>query len=393
MLRRRRRAHLRLRRAVDVGRALAARRRCACPSSAARCATRCARGWRGRASARSAAGLWITPARRPRGASCATWRPTGSVAELLSFRAELGALGDPGARSSPRRGTSTAVADAYRTLHRPLRPPAAERRPRPSSAPRPRSCTTGASSRSWTPTCPRRCCRPAGRARRRAHDLFAERHAAWHEPAQAYFARSRRAATRARRGARPELRARSPRGPPRSRSRTRGSATGEVMICPPHCRRARRRRRRRTGRSAGAHGVQRRVGVPARPVRRLGQRRPPRPRPQQRDEPGAHLLALRGGVAAHHPELDGARVARVVGRPGPAARLLPGLAEPARRAASRSPPPARHSRLAHASACTRCEPSSWRILRARWAIGSTELSRAARRRRSSARRRRAGWRR
>ena len=146
-------------------------------------------------------GLWITP-HVEREAELRDMAGDGSVAELLSFRAELGALGDP-ARVIADAWDLDGVAEAYRELHRPVRPPAAP--DARGGVPRPGRCwcTSGASSRSSIPTCPRRCSRPRW-PRSRAHDVFQERHALWAEPAQAYFrslealkdppARSRRAA-------------------------------------------------------------------------------------------------------------------------------------------------------------------------------------------------------
>ena len=106
-------------------------------------------------------GLWISPHVEREGELLRL--VDESVADLTSFRAEIGALGDP-ARVVADAWDLDAVASAYRDFvarFARLRPT----RPAPSSAPRPSSCTPGASSPSSIPTCPRRSSPPAGHAR------------------------------------------------------------------------------------------------------------------------------------------------------------------------------------------------------------------------------------
>jgi phenylacetic acid degradation operon negative regulatory protein len=128
-------------------------------------------------------GLWICP-HVEREADLLAMQDDDSVAELLSFHAELGALGEP------RRVIADAwdldgVAQAYRAFV--------------SEFGRLRPGTPEATFRAQTllvhawrkfpfldPDLPETML-PAGWPRSRAHDLFSERHAAWHEPAQDYF--------------------------------------------------------------------------------------------------------------------------------------------------------------------------------------------------------------
>jgi phenylacetic acid degradation operon negative regulatory protein len=128
-------------------------------------------------------GLWISP-HVEREADLRAMQDDGSVAELLSFHAELGELGDP-QRVIADAWDLDGVARAYRAFI------AEFGRLRPKTA--------GATFRAQTllvhawrkfpfldPDLPEAML-PAGWPRSRAHDVFSERHAAWHEPAQEYF--------------------------------------------------------------------------------------------------------------------------------------------------------------------------------------------------------------
>jgi phenylacetic acid degradation operon negative regulatory protein len=128
-------------------------------------------------------GLWISP-HVEREADLRDTRGDGSVAELLSFRAELGELGDP-ERVIADAWDLDGVAAAYRTFIAEF----GRLRPRtPDATFRAQTLLVHA----WRkfpfldPDLPEAML-PAGWPRSRAHDLFSERHAAWHEPAQAYF--------------------------------------------------------------------------------------------------------------------------------------------------------------------------------------------------------------
>jgi phenylacetic acid degradation operon negative regulatory protein len=128
-------------------------------------------------------GLWITPhVERERELRDLAG---GGVAELVSFRAELGDLGDP-RRVIADAWDLDAVAEAYRGFV------ARFGRLRPSGP----EATFRAQTllvHEWRrfpfldPDLPDDLL-PARWPRRRAHDLFAERHAQWHAPAQEYFA-------------------------------------------------------------------------------------------------------------------------------------------------------------------------------------------------------------
>src|SRR4051794_2439813 len=127
-------------------------------------------------------GLWISP-HVEREAALREMRE-GSVAELLSFHGELGDLGDT-ERVIADAWDLGGVADAYRAFIAEFR----RLRPRTPDA------TFRAQTRlvhAWRkfpfldPDLPEAML-PAGWPRSRAHDLFSERHAAWHEPAQEYF--------------------------------------------------------------------------------------------------------------------------------------------------------------------------------------------------------------
>ncbi len=114
-------------------------------------------------------GLWITP-HVDREAQVQAEEP----AQLLTFRAELGALG--GTAAGDRRGLGPAEpARALRAVHRGLRAAAPARTTAPRSPPRPRSCTPGGASRSSTPTSRTTCSRATGRAGAPT-TLFRDRH-------------------------------------------------------------------------------------------------------------------------------------------------------------------------------------------------------------------------
>jgi phenylacetic acid degradation operon negative regulatory protein len=128
-------------------------------------------------------GLWITPhverERELRDLAC------GEVAELVSFRAELGALGDA-RKVIADAWDLDAVAEAYRGFvarFGRLRPSG------PEAAFRAQTLLV----HEWRrfpfldPDLPDDLL-PARWPRRRAHDLFAECHAQWHAAAQAHFA-------------------------------------------------------------------------------------------------------------------------------------------------------------------------------------------------------------
>jgi phenylacetic acid degradation operon negative regulatory protein len=128
-------------------------------------------------------GLWITPhVERERELRDLAG---GGVAELVSFRAELGDLGDP-RKVIADAWDLDAVADAYRGFV------ARFGRLRPSGS----EAAFGAQTllvHEWRrfpfldPDLPDDLL-PARWPRRRAHDLFAERHAQWHAAAQEHFA-------------------------------------------------------------------------------------------------------------------------------------------------------------------------------------------------------------
>src|SRR3954452_9905480 len=127
-------------------------------------------------------GLWISP-HVEREAALREMRD-GSVAELLSFHGKLGELGDT-ERVIADAWDLGGVADAYKAFI------AEFHRLRPSTP----DATFRAQTRlvhAWRkfpfldPDLPEAML-PAGWPRSRAHDLFSERHAAWHAPAQEYF--------------------------------------------------------------------------------------------------------------------------------------------------------------------------------------------------------------
>jgi phenylacetic acid degradation operon negative regulatory protein len=128
-------------------------------------------------------GLWISPhvAREAELRAMAAEEP---AAELLSFRAELGALGAP-ERLIAEAWELEAVAAGYRDFiagFGRLRPKT------PEAVFRAQTLLVHA----WRkfpfldPDLPEALL-PRGWPRRPAHDVFAERHAAWHQAAQDYF--------------------------------------------------------------------------------------------------------------------------------------------------------------------------------------------------------------
>jgi phenylacetic acid degradation operon negative regulatory protein len=128
-------------------------------------------------------GLWIT-AHVERESELADLAEAADVAELLSFRAELGSIGDP-ARLISEAWDLAAVAERYDDFlarFGPLRPKTPE-------------VVFQAQTllvHEWRkfpfldPDLPERML-PARWPRSRAHELFLERHALWHQPAQDYF--------------------------------------------------------------------------------------------------------------------------------------------------------------------------------------------------------------
>lgn len=137
-------------------------------------------------------GLWISP-HVEREAELRDMAGEDSAAEMLSFRAELGSLGDP-ERLIADAWDLAAVSDAYNDLitsfgrMRPKTPEAVFRaqtllvhawRKFPFFDP---DLPEGVLPNQWP--------------RKRAHDVFQDRHAAWHETAQDYF-RSLEAVNRA----------------------------------------------------------------------------------------------------------------------------------------------------------------------------------------------------
>jgi phenylacetic acid degradation operon negative regulatory protein len=129
-------------------------------------------------------GWWISP-HVEREHELGAMAGNGSVANLVSFHAELGSIGDP-ARLIAEAWDLEAVAGSYREFI--------------AGFGRLRAKTPQAVFRAQTrlvhawrrfpfldPDLPESVL-PAGWPRSRAHEVFQERHAAWHEIAQAYFA-------------------------------------------------------------------------------------------------------------------------------------------------------------------------------------------------------------
>ena len=129
------------------------------------------------------AGVWISP-HVGRESELLEMSGTGSAAELLSFHAELGAIGDP-ARLIADAWSLDRVAAGYREFIATF----SRQRPRsPEAIFRAQTLLVHA----WRkfpfldPDLPERLL-PAGWPRSRAHELFEDRHAAWHDAAQDYF--------------------------------------------------------------------------------------------------------------------------------------------------------------------------------------------------------------
>jgi phenylacetic acid degradation operon negative regulatory protein len=128
-------------------------------------------------------GLWISPhVEREEGLRDMTGDE--SVAELLTFHAEMGAIGEP-ARVIADAWDLDRVAEAYRDFISEF----GRLRPRtPEATFRAQALLVHA----WRkfpfldPDLPEAMLPPAW-PRSRAHDVFHERHALWHEPAQEYF--------------------------------------------------------------------------------------------------------------------------------------------------------------------------------------------------------------
>jgi phenylacetic acid degradation operon negative regulatory protein len=128
-------------------------------------------------------GLWISPhAERER--ELRDVAGAGSVTELVSFRAEIGSLGDP-AKVVAEAWDLEGVAEAYRNFI------ARFARLRPAGAEAVFSAQT-LLVHAWRkfpfldPDLPASML-SARWPRKRAHDLFRERHALWHEGAQEHF--------------------------------------------------------------------------------------------------------------------------------------------------------------------------------------------------------------
>jgi phenylacetic acid degradation operon negative regulatory protein len=128
-------------------------------------------------------GLWLSP-HVSRESELRDLSANGSVAEVLSFHAEMGALGDT-ERVVSQAWDLDEVAAAYDKFIARFEPvdPA-----EPEDVFRAQTQLV----HDWRkfpfldPDLPESM-RPKGWPKDRAHDLFAERHGRWHEPAQAYF--------------------------------------------------------------------------------------------------------------------------------------------------------------------------------------------------------------
>lgn len=128
-------------------------------------------------------GLWISP-HVEREEELRDLSGDGSVAEMLSFRAQLGTLGEP-QRLISEAWDLEAVAAAYRDFIDAF----SRQRPKaPEAVFRAQTLLV----HEWRkfpfldPDLPEEML-PSGWPRRRAHDLFEDRHALWHETAQDYF--------------------------------------------------------------------------------------------------------------------------------------------------------------------------------------------------------------
>ena len=142
-------------------------------------------------------GLWISP-HVERERELHDVAPAGSVADVVSFHAEIGDVGDP-LKVVAEAWDLDAGAQAYRNFiarFGRLRPRRARGDlPRPDPA-RPRVAQVPLPG----PDLPADML-PARWPRERAHDLFAERHAQWHDAAQEYFGAQEAAGSAARRAA------------------------------------------------------------------------------------------------------------------------------------------------------------------------------------------------
>jgi phenylacetic acid degradation operon negative regulatory protein len=128
-------------------------------------------------------GVWISP-HVGREREIASIRGSGSATEMLSFAAELGAVGAP----------EKVIAEAWdleqvATHYREFLTDFTRMRPRSAQA---MFAAQTAMVHAWRkfpfldPDLPQRLL-PRRWPRERAHDLFHDRHRRWHEPAQAYF--------------------------------------------------------------------------------------------------------------------------------------------------------------------------------------------------------------
>ncbi|UGS35548.1 Transcriptional repressor PaaX [Capillimicrobium parvum] len=128
-------------------------------------------------------GLWLSP-HVSRESELRDLSSNGSVAEVISFHAEMGALGDTERVVSEAWDLDGVAAGYHEFIARfePWAPGTPEEVFRAQTE----------LVHHWRkfpfldPDLPVSM-RPAGWPKDRAHDLFAERHARWHEPAQAYF--------------------------------------------------------------------------------------------------------------------------------------------------------------------------------------------------------------
>ena len=128
-------------------------------------------------------GLWISPHAERERELLAGARRDG-VAALMSFQAQIGALGEP-AEVVAEAWDLDAVAEAYRDFVATF----GRQRPRASEAVFRAQTLLVHAWRKFPfldPDLPEDML-PPGWPRRRAHDLFHQRHAQWHETAQAHF--------------------------------------------------------------------------------------------------------------------------------------------------------------------------------------------------------------
>jgi phenylacetic acid degradation operon negative regulatory protein len=128
-------------------------------------------------------GLWLTPHVEREG-ELRAMVDDDSVAELLSFRAELGSIGDP-AKVVADAWDLEGVADAYRRFASRFR----QLRPRTPEAVFRAQTELVHQWRKFPfldPDLPKEML-PSGWPRSRARQVFEDRHASWHEPAQEYF--------------------------------------------------------------------------------------------------------------------------------------------------------------------------------------------------------------